>query len=62
VASVDETLSLLVSDREFCMDVLSDLSDERLLSERSVAPHCLGGGALKSEPGFVFWGRMALPT
>jgi len=38
VASVDEALSLLVSDRELCMDVLSDLSDERLLSERSAAP------------------------
>jgi hypothetical protein len=38
VGSVDEALELLAGDRTLCLDVLSSVSDERLLSERSVAP------------------------
>lgn len=38
VANVDEAISLLSSDRDLCMNVLSEVADERLLSERSSAP------------------------
>ncbi|TVP75683.1 MAG: DinB family protein [Gemmatimonadales bacterium] len=38
VTSVDEALALLSADRELCMEALSGVSDERLLTERSAAP------------------------
>lgn len=38
VESLEEALELLAADRKLCMELLSGLSDERLLGERSAPP------------------------